>query len=182
MRRSRSATPRSLLPLRRVAPERGYVRVRPVFAARLRVSCPYLSLASVQSSSWSLLVACPTYVSIRCPSDKLIVVYATNMNAILHYIDVSGGHSSVCVCVFSYTVLSADYHIAHTTPRAFFEYRKGWLCACAGGPRSPRTPHTSKRPQGQSSPTRGGGLARGRGGSRRPNQHTSHICVEMLVQ
>ncbi len=86
MRRSRSAMPRSLLPLRRVAPERGYdlrrdlyhqTPVRPVFALMRTYTCVVSIWHLVQCVVMVSLHA--PYVSVRCPSDKSIVVSATNM-------------------------------------------------------------------------------------------------------
>ena len=86
MRRSRSAMPPSLLPLRHVAPERGYdlrrdlyhqTPVRPVFALMRTYTCVVSIWHLVQCVVMVSLHA--PYVSVRCPSDKSIVVSATNM-------------------------------------------------------------------------------------------------------
>ena len=57
MRRSRSATPRSLLPLRRVAPERGYDLRRDLYDQP-----PVRPVFALMRTSWSTLVACPLCV------------------------------------------------------------------------------------------------------------------------
>ena len=137
MRRSRSATPRSLLPLRRVAPERGYVRVRPVFAAHVVYVCRvHISLASVQ---------CVVMVSPRC------------MPLMCLYVSVGQVNSGKCYeyeCDFlirNCSVALATLGLACTAVSR--------LELCGGlGPRRLETrwtyPHRlHKAPQGQSSPT-----------------------------